>query len=127
MARQKKAVGLGDTIAQITKVTGIEKLVKFIAGEDCGCDQRKEILNKLFPYTPPKCLTESEFNYLDSTGVLKNGMFKPTEQRELLIIFNRVFSQRKQPTNCGSCFREVINKLTIVFNEYNEDNADAVS
>ena len=41
--------GLGDTIEKITKATGIDKLVKFIAGEDCGCDERQEILNKKFP------------------------------------------------------------------------------
>ena len=38
----KKSKGLGDTIAKITEATGIDKLVKFVAGEDCGCDERKE-------------------------------------------------------------------------------------
>ena len=47
--------GLGDTVAKITKATGINKLVKFVAGEDCGCDERKEKLNKLFQYAKPKC------------------------------------------------------------------------
>jgi hypothetical protein len=37
MARTKSK-GLGDTIAKITEATGIDKAVKFIAGEDCGCD-----------------------------------------------------------------------------------------
>ncbi len=37
-----KSKGLGDTIAKITEATGIDKLVKFVAGEDCGCDERKE-------------------------------------------------------------------------------------
>jgi len=36
-----KNKGLGDTIASITKATGIDKLV----GEDCGCKQRQEMLN----------------------------------------------------------------------------------
>ena len=35
---EKQSKGLGDTIAKITKATGIDKVVKFIAGEDCGCD-----------------------------------------------------------------------------------------
>ena len=42
--------GLGDSIEKITKITGIEKIVKKVAGEDCGCKKRKEALNKLFPY-----------------------------------------------------------------------------
>ena len=31
--------GLGDTVAKITKATGIDKVVEFVAGEDCGCDE----------------------------------------------------------------------------------------
>lgn len=41
--------GLGDTIAKITKATGIDKVVEAIV-EDCGCKERQEKLNKLFPY-----------------------------------------------------------------------------
>lgn len=41
--------GLGDTIAAITKVTGIEAAVKALF-DDCGCDARQEKLNKLVPY-----------------------------------------------------------------------------
>jgi hypothetical protein len=51
---KRKAKGLGDTIDQITTATGIKSLVKFVAGDDCGCDQRKEALNKLFPYSKPQ-------------------------------------------------------------------------
>ena len=46
----QKSRGLGDSIEKITKVTGIEKVVKKVVGEDCGCKKRKETLNKLFPY-----------------------------------------------------------------------------
>ena len=49
MSKQK---GLGDTVAVITKATGIEALVKSIFGENCGCDARQEKLNELFPYSP---------------------------------------------------------------------------
>lgn len=52
MAEQK---GLGDTIAQFTKITGLDKLAKNVAKasgkEDCGCKKRQELLNKKFPYT----------------------------------------------------------------------------
>jgi hypothetical protein len=46
-----KQKGLGDTVAAITKATGIEMLVKSIFGENCGCDARQEALNKLVPYS----------------------------------------------------------------------------
>jgi hypothetical protein len=124
---KKKATGLGDTIEQVLEVTKIAKVAKWLLGEDCGCEERKEKLNKLFPYAKPKCLTEDEFTYLTETKVLNSNVLIPSEQRELLKIYNRVFSQRRQPTSCGSCLREVVNGLNSVINEYKEDNADAVS
>ena len=45
--------GLGDTVAKLTKVTGIKKIVKGAFGamdKDCGCSERQSKLNKLFPY-----------------------------------------------------------------------------
>ena len=50
---KKESKGLGDTIAKITKATGIKKVVDTVAkatGKDCGCDKRKDTLNRLFPY-----------------------------------------------------------------------------
>ena len=46
--------GLGDSIEKFTKATGIKKVVdvvtKAVGIEDCGCNRRKEKLNKLFTY-----------------------------------------------------------------------------
>ena len=50
-----KSIGLGDTIEKITKATGIKKVVDKVnkaTGKDCGCNKRKETLNRLFPYHP---------------------------------------------------------------------------
>ena len=115
--------GLGDTIEIVLEKTGIAKLAKWILGEDCGCEERKEKLNKLFPYSKPKCLTEEEHAYLTESKVLAKNVLIPSEQRELLKIYNRVFSQRRQPTSCGSCLREVVNGLNKVVNEYKDENA----
>lgn len=41
--------GLGDIVEIMTKYTGIKWLVKKVVGEDCGCDERKEFLNKITP------------------------------------------------------------------------------
>ena len=49
----KKSKGLGDTVAKITKATGIKKVVDTVAkvtGKDCGCGKRQDTLNRLFPY-----------------------------------------------------------------------------
>jgi hypothetical protein len=48
-----KSKGLGDSIEKFTKATGIKKIVDTVAkttGKDCGCGERKEKLNKIFPY-----------------------------------------------------------------------------
>ena len=50
--------GLGDTIDKFTTATGIKKIVKSTAKalgeEDCGCDKRKDTLNRIFPYNNEK-------------------------------------------------------------------------
>ena len=51
--KKKKSKGLGDSIEKITKATGIKKVVDKVAkatGKDCGCNKRKDTLNRLFPY-----------------------------------------------------------------------------
>ena len=49
-----KPRGLGDSIAKVTKATGLNSLAQMGANllgkKDCGCNKRKETLNKVFPY-----------------------------------------------------------------------------
>lgn len=49
-----KSKGLGDSIDKFTSKTGIktvaEAVSKLIGLEGCGCEERKEYLNQLFPY-----------------------------------------------------------------------------
>lgn len=49
-----KSRGLGDSIEKFTKATGIKTVVKKISSvagvKDCGCDQRRDTLNRVFPY-----------------------------------------------------------------------------
>jgi hypothetical protein len=115
---KRKATGLGDTIEQITEATGIKKLVEFIAGEDCGCDARKEKLNALFPYRNPKCLLEDEYNYLTESEVLYKHTLKPSEQDAILKIYNRIFGISREPTSCATCWMEIIDKMQKVYQEY---------
>ena len=49
--------GLGDTIAKITKATGIKTVVDAVSeatGRDCGCQERQNKLNEMFPYKQKK-------------------------------------------------------------------------
>jgi hypothetical protein len=52
--KKNKSEGLGDTIAKVTAAAKLDKIAEAIAKKlgmvDCGCDERREKLNKLFPY-----------------------------------------------------------------------------
>jgi len=115
--------GLGDTVEKVLEVTGVAKLAKWVMGEDCNCDERKAKLNALFPYRKPKCLLKDEHEYLTQWYSEKRYSMKPTEQKELLKIYNRVFTVNMQPTSCGSCLRDVMNKLEILYNSYADTEA----
>jgi hypothetical protein len=119
--------GLGDTLAKITEATGIDKLVKFIAGEDCGCDERKEKLNKLFPYAKPLCLTEDEFNTLDVYFKQNTNTLTSDEQTSLIAINNRVLNQRLTFSTCSSCLRDLVSKLRVIYNEYTPEQTEKVT
>jgi hypothetical protein len=48
-----KSKGLGDTIHKFTSFTGIKKAVDVVSkatNTDCGCDNRRDTLNRLIPY-----------------------------------------------------------------------------
>ena len=121
--KKKKSKGLGDTIEKFTEATGIKKVVKWIAGEDCGCDKRKEKLNQIFKYrTPPECLNESEYKYLTEFFKINKQTLKYDEQREILKISNRVFNERRELSTCGSCVRELINQIKRLYDIYKEEH-----
>ena len=121
---KNESKGLGDTVAKITKATGIDKVAKFILGEDCGCEERKEKLNKLFPWAKPKCLTEEEYNTLDTYFKQNSGTLTIDEQRSLVAINNRVFDQALTLSTCASCLRDLISKLRTIHNEYTPEQSE---
>lgn len=120
--RTRKPKGLGDTIAQVTEATGIDKVVKFLAGDDCGCDKRKEILNRMFPYRKPNCLTEDEFIFLDAFFSRNANQLTIKDQEQLLKIHNRVLNQKDTMSSCTQCWRERIANLKKIHNEYKKED-----
>lgn len=113
--------GLGDKVEKAFKKVGIDKAAKFVLGDDCGCDERKETLNKMFPSKKIECLTEDEYNYLDTFFSVKRSTVTPEQQNQLILIYNRVFNGNAVATSCGSCFLNgVYDKLNKIFNQYND-------
>jgi len=51
---KKRFEGAGDVVAALTKITGVNKIANFVAKsagkKDCGCNKRREALNKALPF-----------------------------------------------------------------------------
>ena len=115
--------GFGDTVAKFTEATGIDKVVHFIAGDDCKCKERQEKLNKMFPYKTPECLTEVEHEQLTNLLPKMTVRVKPSEQLQFLKVYNRVFKTNEQPTSCASCLNDMLRKIKQVYNAYENEGA----
>ena len=121
MAKRKSA-GLGDSIEKLTEVTGIKKVVEMFSeatGIDCGCDERKEKLNNLFPYNRNiNCLNESDYTKLTKYLSAQQTTLTAIEQQEISDIYFNVFNYRLQISSCASCWKGKLDELRRVYNEY---------
>lgn len=95
---------IGDKVAKVLKATGVEKAVKLVFGENCGCEERIEKLNAAFIH-PAKCLIEDEYKYLDKFFTVNKNLqgvtLQPSQQLKMIEIYKRVFSRNW--TFCASC------------------------
>ena len=89
-SRKKKSEGLGDTVEKITTATGIKAAVEMFSkatGIDCGCDARKEKLNRLIPYRKKvNCLNESDYEALKPYILESKNTLTPNEQWQIQAI-----------------------------------------
>tara|TARA_R110002074_G_scaffold332687_2_gene502967 strand:- start:774 stop:1265 length:492 start_codon:yes stop_codon:yes gene_type:complete len=109
---EKQPKGLGDTIAKITKATGIDKVVKFIAGDDCGCDERQALWNEEFKYKTVKCLNEDDYKFLTEFVNRSSSKVDYHDKTRLIDIYNHVFSAREnRGTHCTPCVVSIVKNL----------------
>ena len=117
---KNKSKGLGDSIEKLTEVTGIKKAVEMFSeatGIDCGCDERKEKLNKIFPYNRDlNCLNESDYTKLTKYLSAQQTTLTPIEQQEISDIYFNVFNYRLQISSCASCWKGKLDELRKVYN-----------
>lgn len=110
-------------IATTTKKLGIDKIAKWIAGEDCGCDERAEKLNKLFPLVKPLCLTEVEHKFLTKFFETHENILDGKDANQLAHIWSRVFKTRKlyKPCSCSpKLWVSLIEDLRKIYANYGE-------
>ena len=59
---------------------------------------------------------KEEYEFL--SGVIGKNTIRVAEQTQLNKIYNRVFHQNVQATNCGSCLKDRIVQLEAVYKTY---------
>ena len=86
--------GLGDTVERFTKATGIKNLVDKVSeftGKDCGCKERRNLLNKMFSYDS---LSDENKNQIDRLiNAEKNYKFdaiNPESQKYVKLTDNNI-------------------------------------
>jgi len=115
---KRRSKGLGDTVEQITEATGIKAVVEAVSkatGIDCGCEGRKEVLNKLWSYRKPNCLIQEDIDFLLPYFEFKKETLTPKEQWRIKDIYKAVFNEVIQDSNCASCWRDTLNDLRKVY------------
>lgn len=124
MARGRKPKGLGDTIEQITTATGIKAVVDKISevtGIECGCEERKELLNKIWTYRKPNCLSNESVEWLSTFLPNKPNQLTIKQQEKLKVIYKETFNIDFQSTSCGSCWRDMIREIERVYEVQTKD------
>ena len=110
---KKKSKGLGDSVEKVLKATGIDKVAKKVLGDDCGCEERKKALNKIFPYA--RQFTPDELSIYESVLPRIKGNISGQDQAIMVRLYNKVFNTKKEVSGCGSCVRSTLEKLEKVY------------
>ncbi len=114
----KKLQGAGDLVEKVLQVTKVDKVAKWILGEDCGCEKRKEYLNKVMPFAKVECLNEDEYNWLDKYYNGKTSRIDSSTQDQFNVIYNRIFNKKVGRSSCPSCVAQRIKEMRKIYNEY---------
>lgn len=124
--RRKQIVkigGAGDVVEKITKATGIKKVVElFMDGKDCGCDKRKEKLNKLLPRrVKVNCFNEKQYNDWKAFKEIRTITISAVQVKYVCELYADIFMQPVYYpcTNCSPRpLIAMIDKLDIVYDSY---------
>lgn len=118
--KPKQSEGLGDTIEKITEATGIKTLVKAIAGDDCGCAERKKKLNELFSYKLKvvNCPTEEQTQWYNNFKSNRTLTLSNEQRKTICSYYSTIFGlpYYEPCVNCSpKPYIQMINKLDEVF------------
>lgn len=112
--------GLGDAVEKITKATGIKKVVEAIT-DDCGCDERKEKLNKynIWGRRKVNCISEEDYNWYVSENIASKTKWSFDERERLVSVYNSIFNTNVKNSKCSSCINGYKRNLVKYIEIYN--------
>ena len=123
-------VGLGDVVEVVTRKTGIKKAVEAISktlGIECGCEERKEILNKLFSGSRKviNCINREEYNLISETiqaAETRNAAY-PAEQKIMAEQYAKIFGTKYELwcNHCPNVWNTKIKEIKKVLKAYEND------
>ena len=114
---KSKAQGLGDKVAAVTKATGIEKIVKTFFGEDCGCDERRQRLNKMFS-RPVKMMDEEQRKFFEDEIMTRYKSGQNLAKHigdEFYKLYEELLNKKKKRTTCTSCNKNMYIELLKIY------------
>ena len=114
---KSKAQGLGDKVAAVTKATGIEKIVKTFFGDDCGCDERRERLNKMFSRSV-KMMDEEQRKFFAEEIMTRYKSGQNLTKHigdEFYKLYEELLSKKKKRTTCTSCNKNMYIELLKIY------------
>tara|TARA_R100000655_G_scaffold42320_1_gene78273 strand:+ start:22 stop:396 length:375 start_codon:yes stop_codon:yes gene_type:complete len=113
--KDNNSKGLGDSIEKALKATGIDKVAKKVLGDDCGCSERRDKLNAMFPYAKVRQFTDDELSIYEEVMSRTQGTISGQDQAIMVKLYNKVFNANKKPSGCGSCVQQTLAKLAKVY------------
>ena len=89
----------------------VKDVVEKVAGEDCGCKERKDWLNKRFPYF--QVMTEKDKKIWEDVlaPAMKRNRLDLQEQGVAIDLYQRTYQRRWKKTHCGPCVLERLEEL----------------
>ena len=92
-----------------------------VAGDDCGCQGRKDKLNKIFPYY--RTFNAEDLKMYEEKIMPIESEIGGTEQRLAIDLYQRVTGRRQTFSRCPSCVIKMLNELKTIHEHSCADEA----
>jgi len=110
--------GLGDDIKKFTDKTGLSKVVKKIFGDDCGCAERQEKLNNMFPnFKNIRAFTKDEKEIYEQVIPEVERTNRITSEQKHIVgrLYKSVFNSNAKWSSCGPCNHKTLQNLKKIY------------